>query len=305
VNIVYDQGSMERTDEVVDPTQVVPVTTQKSVAVTGNPVAKAAGVPGTVSNTAGKAAPDTAVAAAQQSAKDAKDIPVFPNMPVQSSQSQQEESSTYAVSKHLTHEVQGPGRIVRVTAAVLVNDRAMPGVDRDGQSTVWRPRTADEMTRLEELAQAAIGFDTKRGDSVVMQNISFESNVPEVKVTGLAKASEEAQGLLRAQPELLREVCFGLLAVMLVLFVVRPVAKQVVTMMQEPKMLPGATVEFAKPMLAVASTEEVAASESAAALPAALDRQAVLEQVGKHIRTAPMQSTRLLEAWIQDAGERA
>jgi len=36
----------------------------------------------------------------------------------------------------------------------------------------------------------------------------------------------------------------------------------------------------------------------------ALTNAGVLEQVATHIRTAPLQSTRLLEAWIGEKGEK-
>ena len=309
VNISYDQGSVEKTDEVVDPTQVVALTTQKSDQVS-NPVAKAAGVPGTVSNTPGPAAPGTAVAAAQAAAKDA--LPVYPTA-TQNGQTAHEENSTFAVSKHLTHEEQGPGRILRVTAAVLVNDRSMPGVAKDGASTVWRARTPDEMKRLEELAQAAVGFDAKRGDQVVMENISFEGNAPEPKVVGLERASEEAESLLRAQPDLLRTIAAGLLAMLLVMFVVRPVAKQAMVMMSDQKALAAGNLELALPAgsgerLALEEASGQSAAEAAQAArrnSLTMDSAGVLEHVAKHIREAPLQSTRLLEAWIDDKGEKA
>lgn len=307
VNVSYDQGSLEKTDEVVDPTLVAAVTSQKSDQVS-NPAAKAAGVPGTVSNTPGPAAPGTAVATAQAAAKDA--LPVYPTSGAQNGQMAHEENTTFAVSKHLTHEKQGPGRVLRVTAAVLVNDRAMPGVAKDGASTVWRARTPDEMKRLEELAEAAVGFDAKRGDHVVLENISFEGNAPEPKVTGLARASEEAQSLLRSQPELLRTLAGCVLAGLLLMFVVRPVAKQAMEMMSEPRALMAENMELALPS---GSGEPLALTEVSAQSPLELEQAlrknslaaenaGVLEKVAKHIRESPMQSTRLLEAWIDDRG---
>jgi flagellar M-ring protein FliF len=303
VNISYDQGSVERTDEVVDPTQVVALTSQKSDQITAA-TAKPGGIPGTVSNTPGPAEKGTAVAAVQAAAKDS--LPVYPGAPAQNGQSAHEENSTFAVTKHLTHEEQGPGRITRITAAVLVNDRTMPGVGKDGATTVWRARTPDEMKRLEELAQAAVGFDLKRGDHVVMENISFEGNGPVPKVVGFEKVSEETQSLLRSQPELLRTVAAGLLAMLLVLFVVRPVAKQAMVMMSEERALAAGNMGYA---LAAPNAEHALDdgkndANASAWQSAALTNASVLEQVATHIRTAPIQSTRLLEAWIGDRGEK-
>ena len=102
---------------------------------------------------------------------------------------------------------------------------------------MWKPRSADEMRRLEELARAAVGFDAKRGDQVAMENVSFSSNAPEVKPPVMDRAMEEARSLLHSQPGLMRTAMIGLCGVLLVLFVLRPVAKQVTATLREPVLL--------------------------------------------------------------------
>ena len=74
---------------------------------------------------------------------------------------------------------------------------------------VWKPRTSEEMRRLEGLAKAAVGFDEKRGDEVAMENVSFSSNVPEAKSAGPAQMLEQAKGLLNAQPGMMKLVVTG------------------------------------------------------------------------------------------------
>jgi len=37
-----------------------------------------------------------------------------------------------------------------------------------------RPRAQEELNKIQQLAQAAIGFDPKRGDTISVQNMSFE-----------------------------------------------------------------------------------------------------------------------------------
>ena len=102
------------------------------------------------------------------------------------------------------------------------------------EHVVWKPRSAEEMHRLEELAQAAVGFDARRGDQVVMQNVSFSTNAPEVKPPTMDRLMEEARGLLHTQPGLMRTVAIGICGVLLVLFVLRPVASQVTATLREP-----------------------------------------------------------------------
>src|ERR1700733_10468212 len=199
VNVSYDEGSEERTDEVYDPTQVATLTMQKSEqtsAQRGQP----SGVPGTASNSpAGSAA--GAVAGSQTAAAPGTPpwlqkpgLPVYPQQGASGGQSLRQENDTYGVTKHLVHTEEGPGRVRRVSAAVVVNDRSVTeGVGRQ-EHVVWKPRSADEMHRLEELAQAAVGYDVRRGDQGVMQNVSFSKNASEIKPPMMERMMEEVRG---------------------------------------------------------------------------------------------------------------
>jgi len=304
VNIAYDESSEEHTDEVVDPTQVTALTTEKREQISGV-TAPVGGIPGTVSNTPAPAAAGSAVASAQ-AAKAA--LPVYPTAG-SPQQSVHEESSTFAVTRHTSHEESGPGRIMRVTAAVVVNDHQVTEGVGATAHTAWKPRTVDEMKRMEELAQAAVGFNTTRGDQVVMQNISFEANAPEPVVTGATKSMEEAKEFLRTQPELLRTLGAGLLAVLLVMMVVRPVVKQTMVMLKEPLALSAGSAAMASlgagdvsQRLSLSEDEGLGTSTSAAQhVPrrsAGNDDDGMMNHVAAHIKREPLESTRLLEAWI-------
>ncbi len=143
VNVTYDEDSEERTDEVYDPTQVVALSMQKSDQSAAQQ-GRAQGVPGTASNSPA-GSPAGAVAGSQAAAapgtppllqKEA--LPVYPqNGGV--GQTLHQENGTYAVTKHTTHSELGPGRIRRVTAAVVVNDRMMTQGEGKTAQTVWKP----------------------------------------------------------------------------------------------------------------------------------------------------------------------
>src|ERR1019366_2394134 len=75
VNVAYDEGSQEKTDEVYDPTQVATLTLHKSEQTTGVK-SRASGVPGTASNTPGAAATDS-VPSLSSSAKPAAVPPLM------------------------------------------------------------------------------------------------------------------------------------------------------------------------------------------------------------------------------------
>lgn len=309
VNVSYEQGTEERTDEIYDPNQSAALSLQKSEQ-TSEQAPKAMGVPGTASNSP-TGAPTGAVQGSQAAAapgmppllqKEA--LPVYPQQRSGAGQSVREESGTYGVTKHTIHTEEGPGRVRRVTAAVVVNDRAVLAGAGKAQHTEWKPRNAEEMRRLEQLAQAAVGFDARRGDQVVVENVSFSTNSPEMKPPVMEQVMEQARALARTQPGLAKTLILGLCAVLLVLFVLRPMARQVVEALREPALL--ADGEGAP------RTQQVPALMGEAApdpfvLPGKtkeqMQHQGIFEQVAEHIRREPVQSTRLLEAWIGSSEE--
>ena len=319
VNVSYELGSEERTDEIYDPSQTATLTLQKSEQSSTQPV-KAVGVPGTASNSPAGAAVG-AVAGSQAAAapgtppllqKEA--LPVYPQQGLGAGQSIHEENGTYGVTKHLLHSEQGPGRVRRVTAAVVVNDRSVMEGAGKLEHVVWKPRSADEMRRLEELARAAVGFDVKRGDQVAMENVSFNSNAPEIKLAPMDRAMEEVRTLLHSQPGLVRTAVMGLCGVLLVLFVLRPVARQVTATLREPVLLTsgaGAPGQVEERMFDPGGLERGAEDMVRVSLPpraktrVQLEQQGIFDHVSEHIRREPVQSTRLLEAWIGSPEEAA
>ena len=308
VNVTYDHGTEEHTDEVYDPTQVVTLSMQKSEqtsAVRG----QASGVPGTASNSPA-GAPVGAVAGSQAAAAPGTPpllqkevLPVYPQQGAGQGQSLSEENGTYGVTKHLVHTEEGPGRVRRVSAAVVVNDRGMTEGAGKMEHTVWKPRSQEEMHRLEELAQAAVGYDARRGDQVVMENVSFSTNAPEIAPPTMDRLMDESRALLHTQPELMRTVVMGLCGALLVLFVLRPVARQVTATLREPVLLTAGAGTAGLEM----QDERRFASPSPAgeemAMPRVMSRatqqqQGIFDHVSEHIRREPAQSTRVLEAWI-------
>ncbi len=317
VNAEYDDGAEERTDEVYDPSLTAPTSMQKTEQLSGA-AAKASGVPGTASNTPA-AAPVGAVqgsaAAASpgvppllQPAAGKEVLPVYPDRGYGQNQTMKEESGTYAVTKHVLHREDGPGRLKRVTVAVVVNDRmTMEGAGKL-EHAVWKPRSSEEMHRLEGLAQAAVGYDLKRGDAVVVENVGFSANVTEPALVGFAKALEQAKDLMHQEPGIGRVGMMGFVGLLVVLIVLRPVAKQVVMALEEPKALPIALdVKAGLPGSTAGGHDALGAGmEAMAALEEADEAEVqkmIVDEIAGRIQKKPVQSTKLLEQWINGPQE--
>ncbi|MGO4213914.1 flagellar basal-body MS-ring/collar protein FliF [Terriglobus sp. 2YAB30_2] len=323
VHAEYEQGTEEKTDEVYDPALSATVSMQRTEQVQGSQRV-ASGVPGTQSNAAGGPAAAGANGAANQANGQGNvpplmqngSLPVYPQGGSGTSNNAREESANYAVTRHLSHMQEGPGRLKRLTVAVLVNDRPqLEGAGKD-MHTVWHGRSSEEMRRLQQLAQASTGFDPKRGDQLVLENISFQTNSAEVPLTPLQRVTEQTQELIRT-PGVLRTAGLVAMGLLLVMFVLRPMVKQTAALMQEPE----------APSLMAQQTPALAAVGAGAAAgvlpitePASLlaqgspdtpvltpvaglktensEEEMIFEQVKKQIRSEPKQSTRLLEHWI-------
>src|SRR5208283_220628 len=125
VTLDYDREASDVTQEIYDPDKTVTLQMQRTEQASGSQ-AVAAGVPGTASNVPNSQA-----------------LPVYPqqNTPPQSAKT---ESGTYGASRTDRHVVEGPGRVRRLTAAIVVNDRLAQAAGK-GKSAVWQPRSADEI----------------------------------------------------------------------------------------------------------------------------------------------------------------
>jgi flagellar M-ring protein FliF len=135
--------------------------------------------------------------------------------------------------------------------------------------------------------------------------VSFSSNSPEVKPPVMERVMEEARSLLHSQPGLARTAMVGLCGVLLVLLVLRPMARQVTATLREPLLLTASTTAGEQEILAPQS--ELEEADRVPILPrksrAQLEAQGIFEHVSEHIRREPAQSTRLLECWIGSSEE--
>ena len=202
------------------------------------------------------------------------------------------------MTRHTVHSEEGPGRVRRIAAAVVINDRPVAGSGKNSHP-VWKPRSADEMKRLQQIAQAAVGFDAARGDEVVVQNISFSGNAEDAAPAGFAAVVSQGRDLLRSQPSLLRSVIIGGSLLLLGLLVLRPLGKQTVAALALPEA--GARIQDAKLLMgdSAATGERTPMLNDAPAN----EPQRLLQQVAARIHAEPQGSARLIESWITAGGE--
>jgi flagellar M-ring protein FliF len=273
VTLDYAAAATEETEESYDPDQTVTLSMQRSEQSTGSqPIA--VGVPGTASN-----------------APNSHALPVYPQQTPQP-QTAKTESGTYGASKTVRHVVENPGKVRRMTAAIVVNDRLFQPATRD-RAAQWQPRSPDELRNLTALAQAAVGFDSTRGDLLTVEDLAFEGNraQPPVNLAGQWLSMAENSPVVVKYAALLA----GLVVVLA--FGVRPALRRARSSPARKeagagaaKALPGQAAALEQPALPPL--------EPSAPDPEQLRAQEIYEQVTGHLKQEPAQSSRLLQSWI-------
>jgi flagellar M-ring protein FliF len=155
VNVEYETGSSEESQEKYDPAVSATLTMQHSEEGSG-PGAATGGVPGASSNVPGAKAS------------------VPKSITKGSGQYSMTDNNSYGVNRTTRHVIEPAGSIRRLTAAVLLDD----AIERKQVNGKWtesyHKRQPEELQHISELAQAAIGFNSTRGDVISVQNLTFD-----------------------------------------------------------------------------------------------------------------------------------
>ena len=274
VNVEFDPSTLEESQERYDPAASVTLSVQRSEERVGS--SSTGGVAGTSSNVPG-AKPDSLLNANAG----------------EGNQNSKSETATYGVNKTVRRTSEPAGRIRRITAALLVDD-LVETRQENGKSVVARNRWSPEsLKQVQELAQAALGVDTARGDLVSVQNISFDQPAPQPMP--VMPWSERIRTVLNDWSSLLRYGIIALLFAVTYAMVIRPIKSQAITTMKE---LPARSRRTANAGQGQALGLE---SEAMAALGEAPQKAKLLKkQVLDKVRHEPQSSSQLVKAWLRE-----
>lgn len=266
VNVAYDRGTTDESQEKYDPNVSAVLSDQKSEDQAGGS-AVTSGVPGAVSNV--------------PSAKQSK-----PSI-TPSSQHSTSENAQYGVNRVIVHTVTPAGEVQRITAAILVDDEVVKTVENGKTHYVQRKRSQDELNQIRDLAKAVIGFDEKRGDTVTVENIRFDSDL-DLDNSASTWPAKMQKAVSETSP-ILRPLALLALFVLAYFFVIRPLQKHALS--------PSLEVEVAQPQLPGAAMESLpgVTAELSSVRAAQLREQSV-----EMLRQNPLQTTRAVQAWLRE-----
>jgi len=200
------------------------------------------GVPGALSNQP----PAAGVAAAPNAATNAVAAGPGANgsstTEDQTNNSSKQTTRNYEIDRKLAYTKQLPGRLKRLTVAVLVDNLKATDDNGDVKETPWKQEQLDNMTKL---VRDAVGYDEKRGDSINVVNSSFRPVA--------APPANELQTTSLLDRPIVRDIAklvIGLIVLLALIFaVLRPLMKSLMSgasLTPAPQALP----ELAQPMLA-------------------------------------------------------
>ncbi len=308
VTVEYQRGTHEDTEEVYDPKDQVVLTSQ--ITADDGTDTTDQGIPGAASNvptgqtqgSPGKPANNTpagagAASSSSDSSSSADELPVGVTM----------ENKTYAVGKTVRHTLRPPGGIKRISAAVVVDDAVETTYAGGKKQTKHRKRTPDEMKQIEALAAAAIGLSTARGDTLAVENLSF--NVTPVEVPPAPKGVQKLVPLFRPYSGLIRYGLLLLAIFLIYLKVVNPLAKQLVAALKSPSTESTATA--VRQLSEVEKEEGVSATLNGvvhAAIPGLPEGSNEAPQTFRSLKEAvigraeksPAEAGRVIETWLRE-----
>ena len=235
--------------------------------------------------------------------------PAAPTAPGAASTSgKNEETTNYEISKTTRTEVQEPGKIKKLSVAVAVD--GLTPVGKNGKPGPYSPRSAEEMKRIDQLVRSAVGFDQTRGDQISVVNVRFD------------RPDDAAEGVSAASPfsfdknDLMRIVELGVMlvvAIMLVLFVVRPLLKPPGSAMPGTLALAGAGAGGDVTHAQMISVDPATGQLLALAAPGDLDQRidiariegqvkaSSVKKVAEFVEKHPAESISILRSWLHES----
>lgn len=228
-----------------------------------------------------------------------------------------EEVVNYEITRTTRVETLEPGRVKRISVAVLVDGLYTKGSNNE---VTYAPRAKEDLERITALVRSAIGFNEKRGDMIEVVNLRF------AEPTLIAQTTTDTGflSMLRfTTDDIMRFIEIGvmlILGLLVLLFVVRPLVRRVVTPEEgtagaiaaaaastTPALAPPAGAQMQAPPLAPAAapaprqhSDHPAARliESAQIMGEA--HQKSMQKVGELVQSNPQETVSVLRQWMNE-----
>lgn len=202
VKLTLDFDKVEMVEESVDPDRIAKVS-EKTETSSSTGGARSGGVPGVNSNVVQGSSGQTESTFTPAKSKTENSL------------------INYEISKKVTQTKKPVGDVKRLSAAVVVDDNTQVQlVDGQIQKEV-KKRSADELEALKRLVQAAVGYNSERGDIVEVVNLAFDTSV--VTETDFNQKKQENRELIDS---IIKYGSIALGVLFVFFFILRPIFKK-------------------------------------------------------------------------------
>jgi flagellar M-ring protein FliF len=256
VSMTLDFTQTEVTNEEFDGQDKGPKTRSELFVEDRNTFRDAIGIPGALSNT--PPAPTNPQATTQTNADPLKGVSE------KGVQVTARSTKNYELDRAVRHTKGAMGTITKIGVGVLINERPLPPgakveKNADGSTPTSVPYTPEEIERLNQLVKGAVGFNNDRGDVVTVVGTKFE---PQYDPTVIPWWRDENYQVM------VNAGVVGGIFLLILLTVVRPMVRRLLSPEIDPKALAAAAADAATTQAQMAidvATAENAAAQAAAA----------------------------------------
>jgi flagellar M-ring protein FliF len=293
VSMSLDFTQTEVTTEDFDSQDKGPKTRSELFVEDRNTFRDAIGIPGALSNT--PPAPTNPQATTQTNADPLKGVSE------KGVQVTARSTKNYELDRAVRHTKGAMGTITKIGVGVLINERPLPAgakveKNADGSTPTSVPYTPEEIERLNQLVRGAVGFNETRGDVVTVVGTKFE---PQYDPTVIPWYRDENYQVM------VNAGVVGGIFLLILLTVVRPMVRRLLSPEIDPKALAAAAADAATQQAQMAI--DVATAENAAAQVAAAHTKRTHEgemlRISEEAMRAAQETARLAEEATRTAEE--
>jgi flagellar M-ring protein FliF len=293
VSMSLDFTQTEVTTEDFDSQDKGPKTRSELFVEDRNTFRDAIGIPGALSNT--PPAPTNPQATTQTNADPLKGVSE------KGVQVTARSTKNYELDRAVRHTKGAMGTITKIGVGVLINERPVaPGAkvekNPDGSTPTSVPYTPEEIERLNQLVKGAVGFNNDRGDVVTVVGTKFE---PQYDPTVIPWWRDENYQVM------VNAAVVGGIFLLILLTVVRPMVRRLLSPEIDPKALAAAAADAATSQAQMAidvATAENAAAQAAAAH-AKMTHEGEMLRISEEAMRAAQESARLSKEATEAAEE--
>lgn len=179
-------------------------------------------------------------------------------------ESRQEETTNFEIGRTIRNVLREQPVMRRLSVGVLVDGVMEP---REGGGTQWRERSEAELARIATLVRSAVGFNEQRGDRVEVVSMRFAE--AEVQAPPQHPFGIEITGAMVTR--LIETAVIGVLALLALLLVARPVARRLALTLAPPAALAGGGQGGAAALPGGGGVPGLPGQENAGLLPAGME----------------------------------